>query len=165
MNPITRFAMTALLMMSTLAGCALPGAIAINATNADELQRRLGKPTETLANPAGGEFWDYAYGPEGMETWRFGVDGGRVVRSKEQLLTFERLHMVNTGSATQAQVRGLLGKPSQILQFAMGPVWEWRVNMHPTPGHFFVQFDQQGVATGKGAMTDFHADGDDKGNP
>ncbi len=163
MNPITRFAITVLLMLSALAGCALPGAIAVNTTNADELQRKLGKPSETLANPAGGEFWDYAYGPEGTETWRFAIDGSRMVRSKEQLLTHQRLDKVIPGATTEAQVRELLGKPGQIMRLSQGPVWEWRVSLKPTPGHYFVSFDQKGVAASKGIVRDFHADGDDFG--
>ncbi len=163
MNPIIRFSVVALLIMGALAGCAFPSIIATNTTNADELLRKLGKPTEVRANPAGGEFWDYAYGPEGTETWRFGIDGSRVVRSKEQLLTHERLTKVVPGTTTEAQVRELLGKPGQITHLSLGPVWEWRVNLKPTPGHYFVSFDHKGLAASKGVVTDFHADGDDFG--
>jgi hypothetical protein len=156
---------SALLLLGTLAACALPGAIVPNTTTADELQKHLGKPSETKANPGGGEFWDYVYGPSGTETWRYGVDGGRVVRSKEQLLTDERLHKVVTGATTEAQVRELLGKPSQIMNLGMGPVWEWRVNLRPTMGFFFVSFDRKGLATSKGVLMDVAIEGDDRGSP
>lgn len=164
MNPIIRVAITTLLTTIALGGCALPGAVATGSINADELLRKLGKPTETMANPTGGEFWDYAYGPAGTETWRFGIDGGRVVRSKEQLLTPQRLDKVIPGTSTEAQVRELLGKPGQIMRLAQGPVWEWRVNLRPTMGHYFVSFDQKGLAASKGVIMDFHADGDDIGS-
>jgi hypothetical protein len=163
MHPLSRL-IPLLLILLGLAGCALPGSVAIN-TPADALMKTLGKPTETLANPAGGEFWDYAYGPAGMETWRFGLDGSRTVRSKEQLLTHERLYKVVTGTSTAAQVRELLGKPSQIMNLRMGPVWEWRVNLQPTPGYFFVSFDGKGIAASKGVIMDVALDGDDKGSP
>jgi hypothetical protein len=154
-----------LLILGVLAGCAQPGLIVPNSTSADELLRKFGKPAETRANPSGGEFWDYVYGPAGAETWRFSIDGGRVVRSKEQLLTFERLYKVIPGTTTEAQVRELLGKPSQIMNLRVGPVWEWRANLQPAPGHFFVTFDGKGVAVSKGAVLDPHFDGGDKGNP
>ena len=75
MKAIARL-LTALLIATGLAGCALPGAIAPNTTSADELVRKLGKPSDTRANPGGGEYWDYVYGPAGTQTWRYGVDGG-----------------------------------------------------------------------------------------
>jgi hypothetical protein len=158
MKRISRFT-TALLLLGTLAACALPGSIVPNTTTADELLKKFGKPSETRANPGGGEFWDYAYGPTGTETWRFGVDGGRTVRSKEQLLTHARLYKVITGTTTESQVRELLGKPSQIMNLGTGPVWEWRVNLQPTLAFFFVSFDGKGLVASKGVVMDFTADG------
>jgi hypothetical protein len=146
-----------LLLLAALAGCALPGMIATN-TSADVLSQKLGKPTETRANPAGGEYWDYVYGPEGTETWRFAIDGSRMVRSKEQILTHERLHKVVPGTTTQAQVRELLGKPSGIYELRMGPTWDWRIDMPPTKGHFIVNFDRNGVATSIGVLMDMIMD-------
>lgn len=156
---------TAVLVLGALAGCAQPGLIVPNSTSADELLKRFGKPAETRANPGGGEFWDYVYGPAGTETWRFGIDGARVVRSKQQLLTFEQLHKVVPGTTTEAQVRELLGKPSQIMNLRTGLVWEWRANLQPALGHFFVTFDGKGLAASKGVMVDATIDGDDKGTP
>ena len=66
MNLISRIAPW-LLIIGTLAGCALPGSIAPSTTNADALLQKLGKPTETRPNPQGGEFWEYVYGPVGTE--------------------------------------------------------------------------------------------------
>ncbi len=163
MQPLSRL-LPLLSFVLALTGCALPGSVALN-TPADTLIKSLGKPTETRVNPAGGEFWDYTYGPACMETWRFGLDGSRVVRSKEQLLTYERLYKVVAGTTTEAQVRELLGKPAQIMNLRQGPVWEWRVNLQPTPGYFFVSFDGKGIATGKGTIMDVAMDGDDKGSP
>ncbi|MBM3342332.1 MAG: hypothetical protein FJY56_09505 [Betaproteobacteria bacterium] len=145
--------------LAVLAGCALPGSVATN-ISADELVRQLGKPTETRANPAGGESWDYVYGPAGMQTWRFTIDAGRMVRAKEPLLTDERFYRIVPGTTTQAEVRDLLGKPSGITQLAMGPVWDWRIDMNPTPGHYFVNFDRSGVAVSVGIMMDIRTDGD-----
>ena len=149
----------ALATLALLAGCAFPGSVATN-ISADELVQKLGKPTETRPNPTGGESWDYVYGPAGLETWRFGIDGGRVVRSKEQILTQQRLYQVVPGKTTEAQVRELLGKPSGITQLATGNTWDWRVDLVPTPGHFIVNFDRSGVATSIGVLMDMKIDND-----
>jgi hypothetical protein len=163
MNIISRIT-TVLLTVVTIAGCALPGTIVPNTTNADELVNKLGKPTATRANPGGGEFWDYVYGPAGTQTWRFGVDGGRMVRSAEQLLTYDRLYQVVPGVTTQDQVRELLGKPGQVRRLAMGPTWEWRVDLKPNLGHFIVNFDDRGLATSIGVLMDMTIDSGDKGD-
>jgi hypothetical protein len=144
MKPLTRL-LPVLTLLAVLAGCAMPHAIPLN-SSADDLMRKLGKPTETMANPKGGEYWDYAFGPEGLETWRFGVDSARVVRSAEQLLTYERLYKVEVGVSTEAQVRDLLGKPGRISENAFDTSWEWRVNLSPNLGHFVVSFDKNGKA-------------------
>ncbi len=163
MNLLSRIA-PPLLMLCALAGCAFPGSIVPNTTQADTVLKKLGKPTDTRANPQGGEIWDYAYGPAGTETWRFGIDGGRMVRSAEQLLTHERLYQVIAGTTTEAQVRELLGKPGKITSFALGPVWEWRVDLRPNLGHFIVSFDHKGVATGTGVLMDVTTDSNDRGD-
>lgn len=154
-----RFATMSLAALALLAGCAFPGSVATN-ISADELAQKLGKPTETRPNPAGGELWDYVYGPAGFETWRFGIDGGRVVRSKEQILTQQRLHQVVPGQTTEAQVRDLLGKPSGITKLATGNAWDWRVDLVPTPGYFVVNFDRSGVATSIAVLMDMKIDND-----
>lgn len=159
MKLITRL-VPVFLSLIMLGGCALPGSIAPNSTSADELVKKLGKPTETRANSAGGEFWDYVYGPAGTETWRYAVDGGRTVRSVEQLLTYQRLYKVVTGVTTEREVRELLGKPSQISRLAMGPSWEWRVNLQPTMGNFVVNFNHKGIATSTAVLMDPSIDGD-----
>ncbi len=161
MNLISRMTL-ALLILGALAGCALPGSIVPNTTGAGTLLQKLGKPTETRPNPQGGEFWEYAYGPAGTETWLFGIDGGRMVRSAEQILTHERLYKVVPGVTTQAQVRELLGKPGKVTQFRYETAWDWRVDLRPTLGHFFVRFDPGGVALGVGVLMDMTIDSNDK---
>lgn len=161
MRLISRF-IPVLLVISALAGCAMPGAIVPNATTADELLQKLGKPTDTRRSPQGGEFWEYAYGPEGTQTWLFGIDGGRVVRSSTQLLTEEQLHRVVPGVTTETQVRELLGKPRYITKFREETAWEWRVALPPSYGIFVVRFGSDGRATGVNVLVDGSSDSNDK---
>ncbi len=154
-----------LMLLAVLAGCAMPASIVPNSTTANELLQRLGKPTDVRPNPQGGEFWEYAYGPEGTETWLFGIDSG-MVRSSTQLLTRERLQRVVPGVTTEAQVRELLGKPRDITRFRDETAWEWRVDMPPNLGLFIVRFSPNGVATGINVFVDIASDsGDRDGGP
>ena len=161
MNLISRLTLL-LLIVGALAGCAMPGSIVPNATHADELLKKLGTPTDTRTDPQGGEWWEYAYGPEGTETWLFGIDRSRMVRSSTQLLTHERLHRVVPGVTTEAQVRELLGKPRRITRFVAETAWEWRVDLKPSKGLFVVRFGPNGLATGINVLEDNSMDSSDK---
>jgi hypothetical protein len=161
MNLISRLT-SMLLIIAALASCALPGAIVPNTTTADELLKKLGKPTDTRPHPQGGEFWEYAYGPEGTETWLFDVDRGRMVRSATQILTLERLHQVVPGVTTEAQVRDLLGKPRLITRFREETAWEWRVHLQPARGLYVVRFGRNGLATGINVLEDVTTDSKDR---
>jgi hypothetical protein len=154
-----------LLTLGVLAGCAMPETIVPNATSAVELLQRLGKPTDIRVNPQGGEYWEYAYGPEGTETWLFGIDRGKMVRSSTQLLTEERLHRVVPGVTTETQVRELLGAPRKTTQFREEIAWEWRVDLSPNLGEFVVRFNPAGVVTGYNVLVDIPADSHESDGP
>lgn len=147
-----------LLIAGFLGGCAMPGAIVPNATTADELQKRLGQPTDKRGNPQGGEFWEFAYGPEGTETWLFGIDQGRMVRSSMQLLTEERLRQIVPGKTTEAEVRALLGKPSDITRYREETAWEWRARIGPDMGIYVVRFGADGRAIQYSVLKDLATD-------
>ncbi len=157
MKQIHRLAL--LFIIGMLAGCASPGSIVPNTTTT-ELVQKLGSPSDKRADPRGGEFWDYVYGPEGFTTWRFAVDKG-VVRSAEQLLTLERLYKVVPGETNEAGVLDLLGKPRMITRYRHEIVWEWRVNLSPMKGLYLVRFGFDGRAHGVGILEDMPlSDGD-----
>lgn len=161
MRPVT--ILIALLLITSLSGCAIPSSIKPG-TTADQLTQKLGKPTETRPHPQGGESWDYVYGPEGIETWRFDLDRNRVVSASTQLLTHERLQQVIAGTTTAAEVKTLLGQPREINKLGGETVWEWRVAIGPEPGVFVVRFDSKGIATGYNVLRDFrYDDGRDAG--
>lgn len=159
MRLISRF-IPVLLVIGALAGCAMPSAIVPNTTTADELLKELGQPTDKRANPQGGELWEYAYGPEGTETWLFGVDNSRMVRSSTQLLTEERLRQVVPGKTTETEVRALLGKPREITRYREETAWEWRARIGPDYGIYVVRFGFDGRATGINILRDMKIDGD-----
>lgn len=164
MNRILRITI-ATLLLGILAGCAMPSAIVPNQTTADELLQKLGQPTDKRVNPAGGEFWEYAYGPAGTQTWLFGVDPGRMVRSSTQLLTEERLQQIVPGQTTEAEVRALLGAPRDTTRFREEIAWEWRVMIGPLPGIYVVRFDSRGRATGYNVLPDLTIDGNHDAGP
>jgi len=153
------------LLIGALAGCAQPGSIMPNTTTADELAKTLGRPTDKRPNRQGGEFWDYAYGPEGYVTWRYAIDDKRMVRSADQLLTHERLYKVVPGVTNEAGVIELLGRPRLVTRYRHETAWEWRVNLEPNRGIFVVRFGHDGLARGVGVMTDVTIDGSDFSNP
>ena len=157
MTSIVRLA--ALLLVITLGGCVLPGSIAVN-TSADELLKKMGKPSEVRRTADGGEAWDYAYGPEGFATWRYTVDSKRVVRSVDQLLTEQRLYKVVLGESKEADVIEALGQPRRKMRLSNGVTWEWRVQLRPTPGVYIVTFDYQGVVRNVGIYMDESLSGD-----
>ncbi len=153
---------TLALLFTLLGGCASPSSIVLGSTGV-ELANKLGSPTDKRANPQGGEFWDYSYGPEGTETWRFTVDDGGVVRGAEQLLTHERLYKVAPGT-TEAGVMELLGKPRMVTRYRHETVWDWRVRLIANTGYFMVRFGSDGRALGVSVLEDMTTDGHDRGD-
>ena len=154
------FCIALALLIVVLAGCAAPGSIVPNTSTADEVIKKLGKPSDTRRNPQGGEFWDYVYGPEGVTTWRYAIDSNRMVRSADQLITHERLYKVVPGVTTEAGVIELLGRPRLVTRYSHETAWEWRVRLTTDMGIFVVRFSPDGLASGVGVYTDVHIDGD-----
>jgi hypothetical protein len=157
---IPRHIVAMLIAVSLLGGCAMPASVVPGSTTAEELLKRLGSPTDRRNNPQGGEFWEYAYGPEGTETWLFGVDQGGMVRSSTQLLTEERLQRIIPGETTEDEVLRLLGRPREITRLRGETVWEWRVNIGLDPGIYVVRFDENRRAVGYNVLRDFLSDQD-----
>lgn len=151
-------------LIALLAACAMPSAIVVNSTTADELVQRLGQPTDKRSAPQSAEQWDYAYGPEGTETWRFLIDQTRRVRSATQLLTEERLHQIKQG-ATEAEVLDMLGRPRNISTMRGETAWEWRVRLPPQFGTYVVRFSPDKRVVGINVLVDFMSDNDRDSGP
>jgi len=144
-----------------LAGCAMPERIIPNRTSADELLQKLGQPTAKRQS-AGGEVWDYVYGPEGIQTWRYNVNAQRVVTSATPLLTEERLRRLVPGESTEADVLEMLGKPRDTGRVGGEMTWEWRVDLQPRLRVYVVRFADNGRVSGINVLPDLLIDG---GNP
>jgi len=70
-----------------LGGCANPNSLIVGQSTRADVQARVGTPTETRVDSNGDQLWDYATGPEGIETHRVRIGADGKVKVVTQLLT------------------------------------------------------------------------------
>ena len=143
-----------LLSISVLAGCASPRSFAPGASIVD-VRARAGTPTDIRFDRNGDELWEYATGPEGTETYlvRVGLDGK--VKEVTQLLTDEQLMKIVPGTMTKADVKHLLGQPSDQTFTGAGTVWSWRFKRGGVqPGYLTVRFNPDNTVMERIAIID-----------
>lgn len=130
-----------LVLVSMLAACAAPKGIDPAQGTLSAVRASLGSPTDIRFDRNGDELWEYARGPMGTETYliRAGKDGR--VKSVAQLLTEERFAKIVPGQMNKADVRRLLGRPTDQVFLHNGTSWSWHVALKPQLGHFVVRFD------------------------
>jgi len=112
------------LLLAACSGYAPPDAVI--GMSRDELLLRMGKPDTEFVSKEGTRL-EFPRGPAGKHTWFVYLDAsGRVSRS-EQVLTEKNFNLINP-DMTQAQVRQLLGRPSEVQGLARerGVVWNYR---------------------------------------
>jgi len=114
-----------MLFAATLAGCASPRSVGAGSTLV-EMLAKAGPPTDIRFDRNGDELWEYATGPQGHETYLVRAGADRRVKEVTQLLTDEQLQKIIPGTMTKADVRHLLGKPSELSFTGAGTVWSWR---------------------------------------
>lgn len=134
--------LTMLLVVAVLAACAAPQTLVPNQSTIVEMRTRVGKPTDIRFDRNGDELWEYATGPEGTETYlvRVGLDGK--VKEVRQILTDEELMKIVPGKMTKADVKHILGQPSDQTFTGAGTVWSWRFKKGGIqPGHLLVTFN------------------------
>jgi len=130
-----------LVSAATLAGCASPRSFNPGASLVDVLAK-AGPPTDIRFDRNGDELWEYATGPQGVETYLVRAGADRRVKDVTQLLTDEQLQKVVPGTMTKADVRHILGKPSEQTFAAAGTVWSWRFRRDGVqPGFLTVRFN------------------------
>ena len=146
--------LTVLLSVAVLAGCASPTVFAPGSSIVD-VRARVGTPTDIRFDRNGDELWEYARGPAGYETYivRFGGDGK--VKDVAQVLTDDQLMKVVPGTMTKADVRNLLGRPSDETFAYAGTVWSWRFKrVGVQPGWLTVRFNPDNTVMERIAIID-----------
>lgn len=153
-----------LAVVLALSGCASPGSVIPQQSTASDVRTRVGLPTDIRFDANGDELWEYARGPAGMETFliRIGKDGR--VKDVTQLLTADRFGRIVPGKTTKAEVRDLLGRPSDLHYLHSGLAWDWRVRVGPQDGHYAVRFDGNDVVREKMVLTDPSGDDGKEGS-
>jgi hypothetical protein len=124
-----------------LGGCAGAGSLVPGQSTEADVRARMGAPTDTRTE-GGDKLWEYATGPEGFHTRlvRIGADGR--VKEVTELLTEEQFARIAPGQTTRAEVRNLLGRPSDEATYRAGLTWSWRhLKGGAQPGYMVVSFN------------------------
>jgi len=116
---------SALAASLAICGCASYAGITPGTSTMSDVRLKSGRPTDVRFSP-GEEIWEYATGPEGVETYVIAFDHNGVVRSAEQVLTVDNIHRLVPGKTTREETRNLLGRPGDVLKMNGKEVWEWR---------------------------------------
>ena len=112
-----------------------------------DVRLRSGRPTD-VRFASGEEIWEYATGPQGVETYAIAFDRDGVLRSAEQVLTLENMRRVIPGKTTREETRGLLGRPGEVSMMNGKEVWEWRFRPFGfIPEILAVSFGADGLVT------------------
>lgn len=155
---------TTLVLLSCIAlsgGCATPRSLVPGQSTDAEVRARMGSPTDTRVDRNGDQIWEYATGPEGFDTYvvRIGTDGK--VKETTQVLTEEQLAKVVPGKTTKADVRQLLGRPSDEAIYRTGLTWSWRFRRGGVqPGYMVVTFNPDNTVRDTIAIIDPSGDAD-----
>jgi hypothetical protein len=144
----------AVVSTALLAGCVSPTSFAPGSSVVDVLAR-AGPPTDIRFDRNGDELWEYATGPQGTETYLVRSGSDRRVKEVTQLLTDDQLMKIVPGTMTKADVRHLLGRPSEQMFTAAGTVWSWRFKRYGVqPGHLTVRFNPDNTVMERIAIID-----------
>jgi len=139
-------ALWALLPPLLLAACGGIESVVPQQSTLSQVLARMGRPTDIRIDGAGNELWEYATGPAGDATYLVrAAKDGRVI-DVTQLLTQAQFAKIARNVTTKAQVRELLGRPSEEQYFGDEAVWSWRMRISPQRGYYSVRFNRDGVA-------------------
>jgi hypothetical protein len=90
-----------------------------------DVRSTAGRPTD-VRFAGDTEIWEYATGPEGVETHVIRFSRNGVVESVDQTLTLDNIRRLVPGKTTREETRELLGRPGDINMMNGKEVWEWR---------------------------------------
>lgn len=120
-----------------------------------DVRARVGTPTDIRFDRNGDELWEYARGPEGTETYLVRVGSDGKVKEVTQILTDDQLMKIVPGTMTKADVRHLLGRPSDQTFTGAGTVWSWRFKrVGVQPGYLTVTFNPDNTVKERIAIID-----------
>src|SRR5258708_18238585 len=109
---------------------------------------KSGRPTDVRFS-SGEEIWEYAIGPEGIETYVVVFDGNGLVRSAQQVLTEDNIHRLIPRKTTREETRNLLGRLGDVYPMNGSEVWEWRFKPQGfAPEILVVTFGGDGLVNG-----------------
>ena len=112
-----------------------------------DVRLKSGRPTDVRFS-AGEQIWEYATGPEGVETYVIACDRNGVVQSAEQVLTLDNIRRLVPGKTTREETRVLLGRPGDVSMMNSKEIWEWRFRpLGFIPEILAVSFNADGVVT------------------
>jgi len=112
--------------------------------SAQQVQARVGKPSDVWKSTDGSEVWEYARGPLGTETYMVSLGPDQSVREVRQVLTDENISRLKPGMPRD-EVRRMLGRPGTINYTGSRSeeVWYWRYRQWNTRTmELYVQFDR-----------------------
>ena len=160
---VTR-ALFTLLPPLLLAACGGIESVVPQQSTLAQVRDRMGRPTDIRIDSAGNELWEYATGPAGEQTYLVrATKDGRVI-DVTQLLTQAQFAKIARRVSTKAQVRELLGRPSEEQYFGDEAVWSWRMRVSPQRGYYAVRFNREGVAIETLTLMDASGDQRDGGD-
>ena len=135
-----------------LAGCASPGynggGLVAGQSTAQDVQARMGKPTEQVKAADGDTVWFYTRQPFGRQMYAVRVAPDGRVRSVEQTLTEENLGKLVPGSTNQAAAREIIGPPYMVSSNPrmQRDIWEYTMfNLTQWDYFLYLQFSPDGI--------------------
>jgi hypothetical protein len=138
---------SAIAMGVALCGCVSYGGFTAGVSTTFDVRSRAGRPTD-VRFVRGDEVWEYATGPEGVETHVITFDSKGVVQSAEQVLTLENIGRLTPGKTTREETRELLGRPGEVNMINGKEIWEWRFRPFGfIPEILAVSFGRDGLVT------------------
>jgi hypothetical protein len=127
-----------------------------------DVRSKAGRPTDVRFS-CSEEIWEYATGPEGLDTYVIAFDGKGVVRLVEQVLTLDNVRRLTPGKTTREETRQLLGRPGEVSMMNGKEVWEWRFKpLGFIPERLAVSFGTDGLVTDVARLPESF-DGNNKG--
>jgi hypothetical protein len=153
--------LTMLSLAALLGGCAGAGSLVAGQSTEADVRARMGAPTDTRTE-GGDKLWEYATGPEGFHTRlvRIGADGR--VKEVTELLTEQQFAKITPGKTTKAEVKNLLGRPSDETNYRAGLTWSWRhLKGGVQPGYMIVKFNPNDTVAEKIIVIDQPGDSRD----